>query len=532
MLGADGAPAADPAARLQQIAELREEAPPALQLALRLEADAPDLALAPSELVWTADTGATLLVHLPSLRTAAGSPAAGWPAGLAAASPAVAVSADGSTRVLGATQVARYALGQAAPLPGHATLRRRRVRYRNLCPWRNETAADKLDPTPAGWLDVDPAYGLFALAPSEPPPTWPGPPADPALRPAACTVDYQQGYSAHVGALPAAREPELSARLETPTRLVSRSGALHATAPASWHGIPRYPSLTEALAAAGAENPPLEREVVEFQDSATYPEQPAWPAGPGALVLQAAERQRPVLVLSGWDPLPAGHYAELVLHGLALGGGALLLPPSEKTVVRFCTLTGPEAVLTFADLAGAGGGEAEVEVSRSVLAGLVLAGPGTLTVDDSVIDPGDGVAGGAALEAPAGRCRLERVTALGSVTALVLDASEAIATGPVQVLDRFHGCVRYSAVPAGSVLPRRHRVVEDAALDFVSLGREDPAHARLSERCDPAVRQGAEDGSEMGVFHGVRAAQREAALARRIAEFTPAGLETGFLRLD
>jgi hypothetical protein len=114
----------------------------------------------------------------------------------------------------------------------------------------------------------------------------------------------------------------------------------------------------------------------------------------------------------------------------------------------------------------------------------------------------------------------------------------------VAIRDRFRGadddplggCVRYSAVMPNSVLPRRHHVVVETPakrkVRFVSRERHDPAHARLSTDADRSIVRGAEDGSEMGAFHHVRLAQRWEALVRRFDEFTPAGLETGLIRLD
>ncbi len=92
--------------------------------------------------------------------------------------------------------------------------------------------------------------------------------------------------------------------------------------------------------------------------------------------------------------------------------------------------------------------------------------------------------------------------------------------------------MRYSRVTQPSVLPQRYRVVIDTPVDFVSINRHDPAHMRLAEHCDRAVLKGAEDGGEMGAFHDEMIAMRYEAYARRLIEFTPAGLVSGMIRLD
>jgi hypothetical protein len=46
------------------------------------------------------------------------------------------------------------------------------------------------------------------------------------------------------------------------------------------------------------------------------------------------------------------------------------------------------------------------------------------------------------------------------------------------------------------------------------------------------VRQGGEDGSELGVFGFVQLAQRLTGLERRLGESTPAGLAWALLKVD
>jgi hypothetical protein len=100
------------------------------------------------------------------------------------------------------------------------------------------------------------------------------------------------------------------------------------------------------------------------------------------------------------------------------------------------------------------------------------------------------------------------------------------------VEDRFHGCVRYSRATGGSVLPQAFKVSYDVPLRLVSRNRRDPGWWRLREDCDPAVSAGAEDGSELGAFGSVHLAARLAGFRGRLVEFTPAGLQTGVIRMD
>ena len=241
-------------------------------------------------------TAARSLIHLPQLDAEPLGRDRRWPteAPYTSASEAIRVAEDGSTWASESTAERRLSLGNVAPIAEAAGLRRRRVHGRRLCAWDNEdwTASppETLAATKPGRLDVDACTACSRSAADEPPQHWPAqtgagaPPPPPSV-----TVDYEEGATMHIGALPAAREPVLDVRLARPTRLVSRSGALHPDAPADYHSIPRYDSLAAALAAVAADWQALTpddagdvSEVVQFEDSATY--------GPEAAGLAAAAR--------------------------------------------------------------------------------------------------------------------------------------------------------------------------------------------------------------------------------------------------
>jgi hypothetical protein len=54
-----------------------------------------------------------------------------------------------------------------------------------------------------------------------------------------------------------------------------------------------------------------------------------------------------------------------------------------------------------------------------------------------------------------------------------------------------------------------------------------PAYCQLSGRCPIEIRTGADDESEMGVFHDVFAPQRQTNLEVRLEEYLRFGLEAG-----
>ncbi|MBD0330882.1 MAG: hypothetical protein ICV64_12360, partial [Thermoleophilia bacterium] len=554
-LDPDGQPvgAAGAAAEYADVAAEREAEPDRVALAVRFECSDAGATLCPGEVAWSADDGRTVLVHLPQLDAEPLPPGPSWPAeaGLGFASEAVRVGEDGSTWASESTAGRRVSLGSVAPIAEAAGLRRRRVRWRRLCAWDREdwnaSPPETLPLTRRGRLDVDVRHGLFAFSAAEPPQAWPNGPGGGAAPPSV-TVDYEEGATAHIGARAAAREPVLDRRLPRPTRLVSRSGTLHADAPADWHSIPRYDSLAAALAAVSARWEALAAEagdvaeVVQLEDSATYPDEaPVWPKAPAdatvragtrlALTIQAAERERPIVLVDpgqGWDvPASAPQYAALTLCGIGFGGPGwtgMTLPPTERIALELCSVLEAENGLELADLPAG----SHVTVTRCETAGLVLAGAGVLAVSDSIVDARPAVA----LSVPEGTVRLDRVSVGGEVEVRVLDASEVVFDDPVTVEDRFHGCVRYSRATEDSTLPRVHRVVFDVPVRVVSRTRRDPAWWRLRAGCDPAISRGAENGSELGAFGLTQLAERTVGFERRLEEFTPAGLVTGIIRID
>ena len=59
-----------------------------------------------------------------------------------------------------------------------------------------------------------------------------------------------------------------------------------------------------------------------------------------------------------------------------------------------------------------------------------------------------------------------------------------------------------------------------------------PVYARLADGCAEEIRRGADDESEMGVFHDLYEPQRAANLSARLDEYTPAGVDAGLIFAD
>jgi hypothetical protein len=120
-----------------------------------------------------------------------------------------------------------------------------------------------------------------------------------------------------------------------------------------------------------------------------------------------------------------------------------------------------------------------------------------------------------------------------NVRALAL-ASESIFYEPVVAQRRQIGCVRFSFVPPGSVVPRRFRCQppDEATAgavrpSFTSTTYGDPGYAQLTATCPRAISAGAADEGEMGAFHIVQSTQRVANLTANLDEYLRFGLEAG-----
>ncbi len=532
-LDAAAAPTVDPAGRLAVLAEVLRQGRNDLAIALRFECETAGAVLTPGEIAFTAADGTAVLIHLPELLASAADVAA-WPRGpapLAAQSEALQVGADGSTWIAGTNRLRRRSVGSAVPLLAPAAMRRRRVAWRRLCPWQNETLIEVLDPTPPGRLDVDPRFGLFAIASAEPP--VPHPPG-PAAPPPPVTVDIQVGATLDIGALPVDRDRLLNRAPRTPTRLVSISGHMGAGTAPEHLALPLHRTLAEALAAIAA-NPAAE-EIVRIVDSGFYgAEGLVWPAAPALrhLVIEAAAGERPMLEIAASTP-GAAAYESLEVSGLALLPAAvpldLVLPPSQTVTLAFLSVLDAGLTLTPQLLEAAG--IERLAIVRSTLGPVTLAEAGEIAISDSILDAGALTV--PALTAPEADLLMDRATVFGGMALRAVDISDAILAGEVVARERFRGCIRYSLLAPGGETPRKHRVIRtDAATGapvqppFLSRDRRDPAYLRLDPEGDARILTGASDGGEMGAFNGARLGELLAGLRARLAEHTPAGLRTG-----
>jgi hypothetical protein len=155
-----------------------------------------------------------------------------------------------------------------------------------------------------------------------------------------------------------------------------------------------------------------------------------------------------------------------------------------------------------------------------------------LFICESIVDARE-TADHLAVSSNFGTVVIEGSTIFGDVAADVLKASDSIVDGRVRVVNNQTGCFRFSASEPGTGvrLPPRYRDVlapiSEAAFNSTRFG--DPQYAQLSIVAPLPLLQGAENGSEMGVFSHLLTPIRLSSVRAKVNEFGPVGLLAQYL---
>jgi hypothetical protein len=217
---------------------------------------------------------------------------------------------------------------------------------------------------------------------------------------------------------------------------------------------------------------------------------------------------------------------------------------------------------------------ARVTIDHSILGSIniiqdeVQTDPIAIHISDSIVDATDRMM--SAIDrrderAAHAALHIVRTTVIGQVRVHALDLAEnSIFDGIVWVMRRQRGCMRFCWYDApGSRVPRRFNCQPDLAEDALRLSlkpvysdqneynavlvdalaqersRLQPrfnsrnygsaAYCQLAETCAAEITAGADDESEMGVFHDLYQPQRTSNLRARLEAFVPAGVDAGII---
>lgn len=305
--------------------------------------------------------------------------------------------------------------------------------------------------------------------------------------------------------------------------------------------------------------------VAEIETNDYYMETPFIHAPPGKKIeLRAEDEHRPVLVPSGEIFITGDADSEVTLNGLVMSGGTLRLPADrfgDKNELRrlrlvHCTLLpGPSPAIGNAPAQPAGpriicdAPDVTIEIDRSIVGAIRAVEGARVRVTNSVVDAASesGFAYAALNNETGAPLEVENSTIIGRVRAQMIEASNTIflaskaqggpGSAPIEAERLQQGCVRFSYVPPGSIVPRQYECQPKKGDSqqqmsrvrplFTSLRYGDAGYCQLSTRCAVEIRQGADDEAEMGAFHHLYQPQREANLRTRLSEYLRFGLEAG-----
>jgi hypothetical protein len=400
---------------------------------------------------------------------------------------------------------------------------------------------------PVSRLSIDPVLGRIAVPPGTPPVN---------LR-----VTYHYGFSMPIGGGSYER---------------GKTFALGGGFAAETQGQSLQSELTASQAGG----------IVQIGDSGRYAEALSLNLPAAAKVeVRAGNEHRPTLALTGDWTITLAPGAELTLSGLLITGGRVLVTAAggagtRLLRLRHCTVVpglsvtregepvSPSAPSLVVEQEGT-----TVEIDHSVIGGIRSVDTCELSITNTLVDATapTGVAY-AALDGQGagGVLSLVHCTVMGKVHTKRLDLASntifaaALAAGdswshPVWSEQNQQGCCRFSFVPLNSIVPRRYRCQPDLAVEAALLAADQPkgsltgpqrqaitaatqarvrpaftarrfgqaAYGQLADTCPQDIRRGADDESEMGVFHDVFAPQREDNLKIRLQEYLRFGLEAG-----
>lgn len=327
--------------------------------------------------------------------------------------------------------------------------------------------------------------------------------------------------------------------------------------------------------------------VIEITDSGVYVEPIHIAlAARQTLQIRAANGRRPVIRLLDWqtseqDDLtvsgPPGAGAWFTLDGVVVTGRGVQVEGGVAGVtIRHCTLVPGWGLKCNCEPLRASGPSLQLvnspdclSIEHSIIGAIqvnrdeVKEDPGLIRITDSIVDATSPQS--VALGAPESLCAytvltIKRSTVFGQVqTQAIALAENCIFMGSILACRRQQGCMRFCYVPPGSRTPRRYNCQPDlvqqaaAALfgsrnlsvgevaerdamlererlrvepQFKSARYGTPAYCQLADACSCEIKCGADDESEMGVYHDLYQPQRLANLRIRLQEYTPAGMNT------
>jgi hypothetical protein len=378
---------------------------------------------------------------------------------------------------------------------------------------------------PQNAIGIDPQLGRVVFPSAFPAPT-------------GVMTSWCYGFSSEIGGGPYERTFTATANVRVPADAPTITGALALALPML---SPSQPSV-----------------VIEIASNAYFVETPSFAVPDNCSVqIRAADGNRPTVILSGDWVVTAGNETTISFNGLLIAGGSLSVQQNTTAdtitlQVSHCTLN-PAATPAIASASAQPPvpslwiepGNVAIQVDHSILGAIRIGSGSTVSLTTCVVDalsPSE-VAYACYLDAMSAGSPLTVVnsTIIGKVhTEQMTLASDSIFFAELAPLDLWtapviadqlqQGCVRFCYVPSGSVVPRVFHCYpvsgQVSTPEFTSLRFGDPGYCQLTDRSG-VILTGADDQSEIGVFHDIYAPQRLANLNVMLSDYLRFGMEAG-----
>ncbi len=275
--------------------------------------------------------------------------------------------------------------------------------------------------------------------------------------------------------------------------------------------------------------------IVEVLDNFTYVEnlQIQLQAGQ-AMELRAAESMCPVLRLSADFSIAGDALSEVTINGFIIDGGHMAVQNNtemERLSLIHCTLR-PDALGNRIVL----GSPIKLNIQNAIIAGIDTFENASIDIENSIVDVIDKEE--KAISATADQraiLNVRNATILGEVDVKSVSLAEnTIFTSLVTVQLLQTGCMRYCYLPFDSITPRKYhcypKTAEEVNVivpDFMSTIYGNPAYFQLNAWSKNEFLKGADDESEIGVYHNLFQPQKESNLRVRLNEYLRFGMEAG-----
>lgn len=415
---------------------------------------------------------------------------------------------------------------------------------------------------------VDPVLGRILFPPNHPPKS-------------GVKVSYCYGFSADIGGGEYSRtlsQPNeakiyqvgLGAKLKTITEAIEKWQADFQKSKVDTESQ-KYKDGVIEITDSGLYEEPLKIELLENQ----------------SLQIRAAVKKRPTVLLSDRPEqfmVTGAHGSYLTLDGLLIAGRGLEVDgPIAGIVIRHSTLVPGWSLKPNCDPTQLGEPSLEITntnpcitIEHSIVGSIKInidevgLDPLRIRISDSILDATGTDCDGIACEAIGafGRAiapavlEVKRSTVFGHMDIHAIELAEnSIFMGKVRVARRQLGCMRFCYVTPNSRTPKRYHCQPDlleqqaegdlkhrnslaskdeiekvrinartyARPQFNSMRYGQPSYCQLAKYCPAEIKRGADDESEMGVFHDLFQPQREANLCARLEEYVPSRADVGII---